>query len=234
LFWLFSVEQLQKKWKNIRDCYFREIRRLKNVRSGAAAPKKSTYIYFDQLHFLKVVTESGPLTSNIERATEPEAEEVSETQSCHDYIPPQKKKRNDDVIGMEMVNVLKSSIKSREESERHDADKLFLLSLLDDFKAIPQYSKNRAKIEMLNLVEKYQPLFASSAHHFQNEIYAKSQRDAYANAATPSSSHHRQRGYYSTSYPDRPSSSHSHHSCDHSTVSSETVSQDSDYTEFFN
>ena len=52
---------------------------------------------------------------------------------------PLKRKRSDDVIGMEMVNILKSSIKSREESKRHDADKLFLLALLDDFRAVPQY-----------------------------------------------------------------------------------------------
>jgi hypothetical protein len=79
LFWLFSGVQLQKKWKNIRDYYFREIRRLKNVRSGEGAPEKSAYIYYDQLQFLKVVTESGPTASNIERATKPEAAEISET-----------------------------------------------------------------------------------------------------------------------------------------------------------
>jgi hypothetical protein len=119
LFWLFSGVQLQKKRKNIRDCYFRGIRRLKNVRSGAAGPKKSTYIYFDHLQFLKVVTESGPTASNIERATEPEAAEISENQSSRTYRPPQKKKkkkRTDFVIGMETVNVLKPSIKSREKA----------------------------------------------------------------------------------------------------------------------
>jgi hypothetical protein len=158
------MHSYKKKWKNIRDCYFREIRRLKNARSGAAAPKKSTYIYFDQLQFLNVITECGPIASNFERATEPEAAEISETQSSQGYIPPQKKKRNDDVISMEMVNALKSSINSREESERHDSDKFFLLSLLDDFKKIPDYSKNSAKIEMLNVVQKYQALRASSAH----------------------------------------------------------------------
>jgi hypothetical protein len=79
-----------------------------------------------------VVTESGPTASNIERATKPEAAEISETWSSQAYRPHQKKKPTDDVIGMEMVNVLKSSIQSREESKHHDSDKLFLLSLLDD------------------------------------------------------------------------------------------------------
>lgn len=182
--------QLQKKWKNIRDCFFREIRRLKNVRSGGAAPKRNTYIYFDQLQFLKVVTECGPTACNTERATQPKAAEISETQSPQAYRPPQKKKRTDDVVGMEMMNVLKADINSREESEPHDSDKLFLLSLLDDFKRIPHYSKSRAKIEIINLVQKYQPPLASSAFHSQHETYSKPRRAAYDNTAAHSKSHH--------------------------------------------
>lgn len=190
LIWLFAGVQLQKKWKNIRDCFFREIRRLKNVRSGGAAPKRNTYIYFDQLQFLKVLTECGPTASNIERDIEPKAAEISETQSSQAYRPPQKKKRTDDAVGMEMVNVLKANIQSREESERHDSDKLFLLSLLDDFKKIPHCSKSGAKIEMINLVQKYQRPLASCACHSQHETNSKPQRAAYDKATAHSKSHH--------------------------------------------
>jgi hypothetical protein len=35
--------------------------------------------------------------------------------------------RTVDLIGLEMVNILKSSLQSREERERNDSDKLFLL-----------------------------------------------------------------------------------------------------------
>jgi hypothetical protein len=154
-----------------------------------------------------VVTESGPTASNIERVTKPEAAEISETRPPEGYILPQMKKRNDDAIGMEMVNALKSSIKSRGESESHDSDTfLLLLSMLDDFKKI-RLLKNCAKTGMLNVVQKYQPLLASSAHCFQHETYPNSQRAAYANAATLSS------------HPNRPSSSHFYHSYDHSIIS---------------
>jgi hypothetical protein len=78
---------------------------------------------------------------------------------------------------------------------------------------------------MIDMLQKYQPLLASSAYHSQYETYPNSQRAAYDNAATPSSSHHQQRGYYPSSYPDRPSSSHSYHSYDHSTVSPESVTR---------
>jgi hypothetical protein len=156
VFLLFSGVQLQKRWKNIRDSYFRELRRLKNIRSGAAAPKRNSYIYFQQLHFLKGTAESSPTTSNIDRPTEQEAAETSDTPTSETYRPPQKKKRAEDYIGLEMVNVLKSRLQSIEESERHDSDILFLLSLVDDFKKIPDYSKSSAKIEMIKLIQSYQ------------------------------------------------------------------------------
>jgi hypothetical protein len=132
LFLLLSGVQLQKRWKNIRDSYFRELRRLKNIRSGAAAPKRNSYIHFQQLHFLKGAAGTS-----------------SET-----HRPPQNKKRAEDCIGLEMVNVLRSTL---QESERHDSDILFLLSLVDDFKKIPDYSKSSAKIEMIKLIQSYQP-----------------------------------------------------------------------------
>lgn len=41
---------------------------------------------------------------------------------------------------------------------------------------------------MINLVQKYQPLLASSAYHSQHETYPNSQRAAYGNVANPA--HH--------------------------------------------
>jgi hypothetical protein len=52
-----------------------------------------------QLHFLKVVAESSPTASNIERPTEPEAAETSDTQSSQTYRPLKRKKRTKDHIG---------------------------------------------------------------------------------------------------------------------------------------
>ncbi|XP_021931336.1 uncharacterized protein LOC110835438 [Zootermopsis nevadensis] len=132
--------QLQKKWKNLRDSYFRELRRLKNIRIGAAAPKKNSYIYFQQLHFLKVVAET------------------SDTPSSQTYRPPPKKTSTEDYVGLEMVIHTATGYKPIcIESEHHDSDKLFLLSLLDDFKKIPDYSKSTAKIELIKLIQSYRP-----------------------------------------------------------------------------
>jgi hypothetical protein len=181
---LFSGVQLQKKWKNIRDSYFRELRRLKNIRRRAAAPKNYLYIYFHQLRFHKVAAESIQSASNIEHPTEPEAAENLDTQSSQTYRPRQKETHTEDYIGLEIVNILKSSLQSGKESERHDSDKLFLLSLVDDFKKMPDYSKGGAKIEMINLIHSYQPQPVFFAYHSQNEIYPNT-RTAFDNAAAP-------------------------------------------------
>ncbi|CAH2000780.1 unnamed protein product [Acanthoscelides obtectus] len=47
---------LQKRWKSIRSCYAREVKRQKNLKSGSGATnRKSEYIYFKQLQFLQKV-----------------------------------------------------------------------------------------------------------------------------------------------------------------------------------
>nr|CAI5830477.1 unnamed protein product [Callosobruchus analis] len=45
---------------------------------------------------------------------------------------------------------------SREPQEDSESDKLFLLSLLDGFRRIPDAYKSAAKIDMIKLIEKYQ------------------------------------------------------------------------------
>jgi hypothetical protein len=105
---------------------------------------------------------------------------------------PSKEKCSEDCIGLEMVNILKSSLQSGEDSECYDSDKLFLLSLVDDFKNMSDYSKSRVKIEMVKFIQSYQPQPVFSAYHSQHEIYPNSWT-AFNNAAAPSPSRHEQR-----------------------------------------
>ncbi|GFG33979.1 hypothetical protein Cfor_07524, partial [Coptotermes formosanus] len=44
--------EIQRKWKNIRDNFRREVQMQKKVASGQGATKRRTYIYFGQLLFL--------------------------------------------------------------------------------------------------------------------------------------------------------------------------------------
>ncbi|XP_050663753.1 uncharacterized protein LOC126964596 [Leptidea sinapis] len=60
---------LQMKWKNIRDTFTRELRRLKGAKSGSAAKRKSAYIYFDQLQFLMPTLEINETSASLSETT---------------------------------------------------------------------------------------------------------------------------------------------------------------------
>ncbi|CAH1957191.1 unnamed protein product [Acanthoscelides obtectus] len=55
---LSSGAELKKKWKNLRDSYFREVRRRDMISKGTAPPKRNTYIYYRRLNFLSVITDA--------------------------------------------------------------------------------------------------------------------------------------------------------------------------------
>lgn len=60
----FTVDELQKKWKHLRDYYVKE-KKQDNTRSGSAAPKKHKNSYIELLRFLDVVKESRVSSGNI-------------------------------------------------------------------------------------------------------------------------------------------------------------------------
>ncbi|XP_050666763.1 uncharacterized protein LOC126966644 [Leptidea sinapis] len=59
----------QKKWKNIRDIFTRELRRRKGDKIGSAAKRKSAYIYFDQLQFLMPTLEINETSASLSETT---------------------------------------------------------------------------------------------------------------------------------------------------------------------
>lgn len=149
---------MQKKWKNIRDSFLRELRRIKCTKSGSAAARKSPYIYFKQLLFLKPTVEQNNTDSNLndveDNVDNPILESVSQA------TPRSKKKKVESNIEREdLVSILKESINSRNERElryENDSDRMFLLSLLNDFKKIPESAKMSAKIEIFNVIHRAQ------------------------------------------------------------------------------
>lgn len=145
---------LQKRWKSIRSCYAREVKRQKNVKSGSGATnRKSEYIYFKQLQFLQKVVairEEGVEEENSEST------EVGER-------PKQKvtNKRKVTVDDDPFVQALNNSIEQRRretteqrlrETAEVDEDRLFLLSLLSTLKNLPPQVKMATKIKMLTLL----------------------------------------------------------------------------------
>lgn len=145
---------LQKRWKSIRSCYAREVKRQKNIKSGSGATnRKSEYIYFKQLQFLQKVVairEEGVEEENSENT------EVGER-------PKQKviNKRKLTVDDDPFVQALNNSIEQRRretteqrlrETAEVDEDRLFLLSLLSTLKNLPPQVKMATKIKMLTLL----------------------------------------------------------------------------------
>lgn len=70
-----------------------------------------------------------------------------------------KKRKATDEIGKQLVNVLKESVEERRQRDKEsleDQDRLFLMSLVKDFKNIPQHRKLSAKRQILLVIEQHQ------------------------------------------------------------------------------
>ena len=66
-----------------------------------------------------------------------------------------KKSNNEDVIGQQLVSVLNKNLEYKKEME-NDEDKLFLLSLLREFKKIPESNKLEARCEIIRAIRNAQ------------------------------------------------------------------------------
>ncbi|CAI6355336.1 unnamed protein product [Macrosiphum euphorbiae] len=61
-----KIEELKKKWKNIRDNYTRDVNDSRRIVSGSEAPKKNrTYAYANVLSFLRPIVKKRKTTGNI-------------------------------------------------------------------------------------------------------------------------------------------------------------------------
>ncbi|CAH1966398.1 unnamed protein product [Acanthoscelides obtectus] len=76
-------KEIQKKWKNLKDCFARELAPQRKVKSGEPAKKRRKYIYFDLLLFLLPSMNDRPTSSNtapIENTNDNIQEEDTPTQ----------------------------------------------------------------------------------------------------------------------------------------------------------
>ncbi|XP_077298421.1 uncharacterized protein LOC143919775 [Arctopsyche grandis] len=149
---------LQKKWKNLRGSYTREL-----AKKGEPGDRKSTYLYFEELSFLRnVVTVKG--IENIASFRSPlekfksqkrlaefgESSHPSKIQSVS-TIP------NASVLDDEILTVLNKSIRLREEREyqmEQDSERMFLLSLVSFLKMVPEEKKLDLKIEIMDVIKR--------------------------------------------------------------------------------
>lgn len=135
-----------------------------------------------------------------------------------------KKKRSDDD---NLVQVLRESIVMREERERQqesDSDRLFMLSLLNDFKNIPRHRKLSTKMELIEVIKRaqiethdsefspfhqryvdYEPGTSAARSYRPQTSFSGQYRSGYSTHSNygPEASNTESRRGYSTAVPDR-------------------------------
>lgn len=94
---------------------------------------------------------------------------TTQTQQVYHTTVLAKKRKAQDDIGKQLVNVLKESVNDRRQHEKetlNDEDRLFLMSLVKDFKNIPQHMKLSAKRQILLVIEQHQSGGSNNMGHF--------------------------------------------------------------------
>ncbi|KAF5301289.1 hypothetical protein FQR65_LT19238 [Abscondita terminalis] len=157
---------LQKKWKNVRDRYSREVQQRKG-KSGDGFKKKSPYVYTQQLSFLedtiKNRTTSNSMDNNEQESQETENPEDSSTSlSLRSELSTETtnigKKRRLNPVETKLIEALDRKAEERKKKEKineEDDDKLFLLSLLPSLKSIPLHFKLNARMDIMQSINKY-------------------------------------------------------------------------------
>ncbi|XP_068910076.1 uncharacterized protein [Tenebrio molitor] len=145
-------QTLQKRWKSIRGCFTREVKRQKEVKSGSAAgSRKSEYQYFKQLQFLQKVVA-------VRDISEEPAEDLQHDEETADrWQRAKRSKKRHKITDPEddpCIKARNNSIEKMEQLERaeEDEDRMFLLSLLGPLKSVPQEKKMTTKIKIMTIV----------------------------------------------------------------------------------
>nr|CAD7589546.1 unnamed protein product [Timema genevievae] len=154
------VKDLNKKWKNLRQCYKRE-RDSQIPKSGAAKKKKTQYVYFDVLSFLAPVFTTKSTHSNVGDAEDGDEEEEGEMEevpsvsqevgtektnpAVQSSTAPSKRKRDSENPVADVCQLLKRSLQERMAAEKRkgereevDEDVNFLMSLLNYTHAVQE------------------------------------------------------------------------------------------------
>ncbi|XP_032521297.2 uncharacterized protein LOC116773037 [Danaus plexippus] len=133
---------LQKRWKNIRTSFARELKRQKNYGSGAN--RKSEYVYYKQLRFL----------SNVMNIAEKEADDEPEY-VYYDVDVEFNQTSDDNKYEQRIENKFKRKMIDDEDTiddNEDNEDRLFLLSLHERLRRIPKSKKTAIKIKLLSII----------------------------------------------------------------------------------
>lgn len=157
---------MQKKWKNLKDTYFREVAADKKVVSGQATKKKKRpYIHMRALSFLNTqkslrdttnnIRDTESTNSNAEDLTNQTDDEDTDTEAIRNRklkTSMRKKGRIQNNSDDEILKLLKD--------KKYDEDVSFCEMIIPMLKKLSAEQKHYAKIEILNALNranKYSP-----------------------------------------------------------------------------
>lgn len=151
---------IQRRWKNLRTCFARELREQKSVKSGQPASKRRKYKFYDQLLFLIPTVQVRETSGNAElNVSDEEREETEDLQSPpvipspHTTSNSMKNKKMS--YEEKLIHILEA--KKNETAPRVvDSDTNFALSLVPMLRAIPTHQKIDAQIQILQLLKNFQ------------------------------------------------------------------------------
>ncbi|KAJ0170005.1 hypothetical protein K1T71_014611 [Dendrolimus kikuchii] len=139
-----AVLQFQRKWKSLRDSYSRYRFKIKKAKTSGEFASPKLYTYAPYLTFLSTL--KGEKTNSSSENSDIEAT-VEETRKRKP--PPAKTKLK------KLSKQMRKNETSPISDPEHDEDKLFLLSLLSDFKKVSDDLKLDAKVEIMEIIKKY-------------------------------------------------------------------------------
>lgn len=150
---MFSVIELQKKWKSIKDAYKRDKAKNNNCSSGSGAKLRRPYIYSNLLTFLDPLDEirspsqcSKSSSQNYDAAQGHDLD--CDFQKPHSPKKSKKTPKHEDSQD-KLYEALTANLKQSKEANNtilsENPDTLFLVSLAKDFSAIKEEFKLRGQ-----------------------------------------------------------------------------------------
>ncbi|KAG8443392.1 hypothetical protein GDO86_011981 [Hymenochirus boettgeri] len=170
------TKEVQKRWRSLKDCFRRELTAQRKARKSGSSPcKRKIYIYYDDLLFLLPTMEAKPISGNADTDDSDDESTSGQAASCDiDELSQQsainkapkctsgkhaKKLKNvpETMADKETLTIAESLkyIREKNYESDQDEDRLFLLSLVSEFKMIPLHRKTKAKIQILELLQGY-------------------------------------------------------------------------------
>ncbi|XP_046668924.1 uncharacterized protein LOC124359863 [Homalodisca vitripennis] len=151
--------EIQKKWKALRDAYFRSLK-TQFAKSGSGASKKRPYPYQQQMTFLQPVIANRQTSGNMVFEEEDlNALEVEDVRQSADPVDPvfkkptsKPKKANFETQLIDILKAQQTSIPTPGPSDDDD-NKMFLLSLLPKMRQLSENMSFEFRIKVMQCLQ---------------------------------------------------------------------------------